>query len=348
MTKLGYCLLFSLTFLFVVSCNVSNAQTIDELRISVKQLEEKNSQLEAKLRRLQKGKNQSEAEAEETIQLLQKENQELQAELDSIADEEKEKLKKENVAKSVRIEIKDPIFKEYLLRYCDMDNDGILSQWDAEHTYVIDIGRDKSLLNLIGSSNQIASIDGIEHFVNLRRLVCSGNTIPHIDLSKNKLLETFIANGCELKILDISQNDKLTHLQCSNNLLYTIDLKNNLDLKSLDVSKNKMATIDVSRCIQLEQFNCSGNALTNLDVSNNIELQTIDCSNNKLTALSFAKNTALDNINCSNNKLTDLDVRNGIDIKFIDCSKNKDLEFVYFGKGCRVFSDKRDPKAYFK
>ncbi len=343
-------------YIFVVSILISmfaflpvlSGQTVDELNTRVKQLEAENRILEAKVKKLQKGKSKSDAEAEENMRLLQKENDSLWAEIQSIKAAERAHFDAETNTKSVKISIKDPLFLEYLLRFCDMDNDGILTQWDAEHTYVIDIARDKSLVSFIGNSNQITSIDGIEHFVNLRRLVCSGNSIPQMDLSKNTSLETFIANGCELKILEVSKNDRLIRFECSNNLLNTIDLKNHPNLEVLDVSKNKMAAIDISGCTKLKTFNCSGNALTDLDVSNNVELQTIDCSNNKIGTLSFSKNTSLNDINCSNNKLTNVDVKNGIDIKYIDCSKNKDLEYVYFSKGCKILSNKRDPKTYFK
>ena len=325
-----------------------SGQTYDELNTRVKQLEADKRALEAKVKKLQQGKSKSAAEAEETIQQLLGENDSLWSEIENIRETEKSLAKAEADAKSVKLNIKDPVFFEYLLRFCDMDNDGNLTRWDAEHTYVIDIARDKSLLSLIGNSNQITSIDGIENFVNLKRLVCSGNSIPQMNLSKNVLLETFIANGCGLKLLDVSKNERLTHLECNNNILYTVELNDNSNLQSLDVSKNKMAAIDVSGCIKLKELNCSGNTLTDLDVSKNVELQTLDCSSNKISKLSFEKNTLLDNINCSNNKLTELDVRNGIDIKFIDCSKNKDLDFVYISKGCRVLSDKREAKTYFK
>lgn len=328
--------------------NEGKAQSIDELKNTIRQLEAKNSALESKVKVLQKGKNKSAAEAEETIQQLQKEKDSLWRVIEGIRETEKRLIEAEANVKLVKISIKDPIFYEYLLRYCDMDNDGSLTQWDAEHTYVIDIARDKSVLNFIGNSSQITSIEGIESFVNLKRLVCSGNVIPQMDLSKNVQLETFIANSCELKLLDVSKNEKLAHLECSNNLLYTIDLKGNPNLQYLDVSKNKMASVDLSGCANLRFLNCSSNTLTNLDVSNNLELQMLDCSNNKLSMLSFVTNTSLNNIICSNNKLRDVDVRNGIDIEYFDCSKNKDLEFVYFSKGCRILSDKRDPKTYFK
>lgn len=347
--KRNHCIFVTaILFCLIASLPELKAQTIDELNTRIKQLEAENRALEAKVKKLQIGKSKSDAEAEANIRLLIEANDSLRTEIQGIRTEEKTRSEAEANTKLVNIIIKDPLFFEYLLRFCDMDNDGNLTQWDAEHTYIIDIGKDKSLLNLIGSSNQITSIDGIEYFVNLRRLVCSGNNIPRMDLSKNTSLETLVANGCGLKLLDVSKNDSLIHLECSNNLLYTIDLKNNSNLLSLDVSKNKMTAIDISECHKLKTFNCSGNTLTDLDVSKNIELQSIDCSSNKIGKLSFAKNTSLDNINCSNNKLTEMDIRNGIDIKYIDCSKNKDLDFVYLSKGCRALSDKRESKTYFK
>lgn len=337
--------------MFVLPINESMAQSVYELQMLVKEKDKQIERLNKQIKNLQNGRNKNFAELEENMRLLQEENDSLWIVIEDIRAVEKARSEAEANTKLVTInsDIKDPVFLEYLLRYCDMDNDGVLTQWDAEHTYVIDVGRDKSILNVFGSSNQIASIEGIEHFVNLKRLVCSGNNIPRIDLSKNMLLETFIANGCALKTLDGLKNDRLTHLECSNNLLYTLDLKNNPNLQYLDVSNNKMSAIDITGCTKLNTFNCSGNELTSLDVSKNVVLQTLDCSNNRISNLSFTNNTSLDNINCSKNKLTDVDVRNGIvEIKFFDCSKNKELEFVYFSKGCRVLDDNRDVKTYYK
>lgn len=337
--------------MFVLPINDSMAQSVYELQMLVKEKDKQIEGLKKQIKNLQNIRNKNYAELEENMRLIQEENDSLWTVIEDIRAVEKARSEDEANTKLVTInsDIKDPVFLEYLLRYCDMDNDGVLTQWDAEHTYVIDIGRDKSLLNLIGSSDQITSLDGVEHFINLKRLVCSGNIIPQMNLSKNTSLETFIANGCELKLLNVSKNDRLTHLECSNNLLYTLDLKNNPNLQHLDVGKNIMSAIDISECTKLKTLNCSGNELTNLDVSKNVALQKLDCSNNKINKLSFTNNTSLDNINCSKNKLTDVDVRNGIvEIKFFDCSKNKELEFVYFSKGARIYSDKRDQRTFFK
>ena len=333
---------------FVLPINECMAQSVYELQMLVKEKDKQIERLNKQVKSLQNGRNKNYAELEENMRQLQEENDSLWVLIEDIRADEKAQSETEAKAKLVKIDssINDPVFLEYLLRFCDMDNDGVLTQWDAEHTYVIDIGRDKSVFNF---SNQITSIDGIEYFVNLKKLVCSGNSIPQIALNKNTLLETFIANGCELKVLDVSNNYSLTHLECSNNLLNTIVLKNHPKLQKLDVSKNRMAAIDISGCTQLKTFNCSGNELTSLDVSKNVALQTLDCSSNKISKLSFTNNTSLDNINCSKNKLIDVDVRNGIaEIKFFDCSKNKGLEFVYFSKECRILDGQRDAKTYYK
>ena len=338
-------------FLFIVTIllgmiaplSLAKGQTIDDF----KQLEADKRALNAKL----KMSNGIVAEKKKTIELLQKKIDSLLIVIEGFRAVGKSQSEVEDETKwdTITNDIKDPMFLEYLLRYCDMDNDGILTQWDAEHTYVIDIGRDKTLWDFFGVSHQITSIDGIERFVNLKRLVCSSNTISQIDLSKNALLETFIANGCGLQTLRLPKSANLTHFECSNNLLSTIDLKNNPNLQSLDVSKNNLAAIDISECTQLKMFNCSKNALMDLDVSGNIALQTLDCSNNQISILTFTKNTSLDCIDCSNNRLTEVDVRNGVvEIKFFDCRKNKDLEIVRFSSSCRIYSDKRDAKTSYE
>lgn len=342
--KKSFLFIIAVLFSMIIPFSIAKGQNIDEIN----QLKAEKKALEEKLKRCQNNNRQKNVE---TIQRLQKEKdslsniiEDIRGEVEKVQSEAEAKVKAEIDAKSIKIDnfIKDSVFLEYLLWYCDMDNDGVLTQWDAEHTYVIDIGKDDSHLNFYDPSNQITSIDGIEKFVNLKWFVCSGNTISKIDLSRNIQLETIIVNGCKLEMLDVSKNEKLKHLECRNNLLESINLKNTPNLLFLDVCNNRMSTIDISLCTKLKIFNCSGNALVNLDVSNNMELRTIDCSNNNICEMSFIKNTLLDNINCSKNKLTNVDVRNDrIVIRYIDCSKNKYLRYVYFSEGCKVISYNR-------
>lgn len=341
-----YFLFVALLLSFLInSFSVAKGQTYDELKTKVNQLESETYKFKNEIKNLKKTNKSLNAE---NIQ-LKKVNDSLSTVIELFPRVEKTDPETHTKLDTISNDIKDPIFLEYLLKYCDMDNDGVLTQWDAENTYIIDIGRDKSFWDFFGISHQITSIDGIERFINLKRLVCSGNAITQINLSKNVLLETFIANGCELEELELPKSDKLIHLECNNNSLYTIDLRNNPNLQNLDVSKNKMTAIDIAECSKLKILNCSRNELINLNVSKNVQLQKLVCSNNKINRLSFTHNTSLDYINCSNNKLTEVDVRNGIvEIKFFDCRKNKDLKSVSFSTGYRILSDKRDAKTYYK
>lgn len=322
------------------------AQSVDELQIKIKKLEAQNSALEAKLKKSTNKNSKNSAEQERQMDVLRGEIDRLRNVIEERDADEAARAQAELSKKTVKIAIKDPVFMEYLNRYCDMDDDGVFTQWDAEHTYIIDIAKDKSLLRI--NNTNIASLEGIEYFVNLRRLVCSGNAIPQIDLSKNVNLESLIANGCELKLLNVSKNENLVRLECNNNLLYTIDLSSNRSLQKLDLYKNKIAVLDLSGCENLKTLICSDNTLTSLDVSNNVELELVNCSNNKLVQLSFVNNKKLVDIDISNNNLISVDLQNGMDINYIDCTKNKDLEYVILSKGKRALADRKDAKTRYK
>lgn len=340
-----------LAFLFVMlllPMVMLQAQTYDELRITVGQLEAKNKKLEEKNQKLDAQLKKCRKSSNGNCDEIQAENNRLNEEVGKLREKLAENLSLNSSGEKTPLDIKDPVFREYLLKYCDMDDDGVFTQWDAEHTYVIDFSREKSLLVKLDNSKEVTNLKGIEHFVNLKRLVCSGNTIPQIDLSSNVNLETLIANGCELKLLDVSQNTNLVRLECNNNLLYTIDLKGNPNLEKLDINKNKVAAIDLSGCTKLKYLACSGNTLTTLDVSNNKTLESIDCSSNKLTELSFVNNVDLVDVVCANNNLTSVDLQNGRDINYLDCTKNKNLAYVILSKGKRTLADKKDNKTQYK
>lgn len=309
--------LFIIAFLFsmTIPFSIAKGQTMEEIKQEKAKAEKNKSNTDLKKRPNNNKKN------IETIQILQKEKdslsniiEDIRGKVEKMQSEAEAKVKAEIIAKSIKIDdfIKDSVFLDYLLSYCDVDNDGKLTQWDAEHTYIIDIGIDKSHSNISGSFNQITSIDGIDKFINLKYLVCSGNPIKKIDLSKNEQLETLIANKCGLRELNVSNNEKLTRLECNNNSIYLIDLKNNPNLLSLDISKNHISSIDISECTKIK---------------------TIDCSDNMMTGtLSFPRNKSLVRINCSRNNLSKIDVKECIEIKYIDCRKNKKLETIRIAK----------------
>jgi Leucine-rich repeat (LRR) protein len=138
----------------------------------------------------------------------------------------------------------------------------------------------------------IHNLKGIQDFVALKTLNCSGNYIYELDFSKNTALTTLNCSKNQgLQILDISKNSALTTLDCSYNF----------NMRSLDLSSN----------IALNTLNCSHNLFNSFDVSKNTALITLDCSYMALSALDLSKNVALTSINCSSNKLVNLNLKNG-------------------------------------
>ena len=84
MNRIHYLVIMTILVNLFVFSLVMNGQTIDELNTRVKQLEAENRALQSKINKLQKGKSQSLAEAEETIQLLLEEKKILQEEIDRL------------------------------------------------------------------------------------------------------------------------------------------------------------------------------------------------------------------------------------------------------------------------
>ncbi|PIF33165.1 putative secreted protein (Por secretion system target) [Flavobacterium sp. 9] len=131
-------------------------------------------------------------------------------------------------------------------------------------------------------SNDIADLTGIQDFVALQTLYCSGNKLTTIDLSKNTALRALL---------------------CDSNKLTSLDLSKNIALKFLLCNPNELTTLDVSKNIALETLNCSANKLTSLDVSKNTALTYLGCFNNQLTSLNLknGKNVKLSGSDFKNN-----------------------------------------------
>lgn len=320
----------------------SQAQSVRDLQTTIKEkdaqiekLREEKQTLETKLRKCQK-KN-----SEDNCEELRSQNLQLSRENQQLRDANSVLLKASMDEDKTPIEIKDPIFKAYLLRYCDMDDDGVITTWDAEHTYVIDCSKaNKSGWGSIlqRESQSISTLEGIEAYKNLKKLVCSGNTIPMLDLSNNTSLVTIEADGCGLRVLNISGNKDLKRLSCNNNALRDLDLSDKDNLVYLDVNHNQLNILSLNHSPKLSRLNCSDNGMVSLMAPDNAELLYVDCSNNVLTTLDLSK-TAADSIMCQNNGLTFVDLRNDKDISYLDCSKNKNLKEVLISNGHYVVSD---------
>ena len=139
------------------------------------------------------------------------------------------------------VSIPDANFKDALLSHnpvIDTNEDGEI-QCDEAAAY-------SDILSL--QFSDIEDLTGIEAFVNVPYINCSGN---------------------QLTSLDVSQNVALTRLDCNNNQLTTIDVSNNTVLQALYCGENLMTQVDVSSNTALNSFHATGSQnLTMINIAN--------------------------------------------------------------------------------
>lgn len=162
-------------------------------------------------------------------------------------------------ATAQNVTIPDANFKAYLV-----GNSGINTNMDAE----IQVNEAQSYTGTIDCSYQsITDLTGIETFVGITALICSGN---------------------QLTSLNVTQNTALTALSCYQNQLVTLDLTQNTALTDFNGTANQLTHLDLSQNTSLINLWCRENALESLDLSNNTDLVYIDCCANQLTHLNVA------------------------------------------------------------
>ena len=191
----------------------------------------------------------------------------------------------------------DPVFRSYISSLTGVSVGGTIS--DAALASVDDIR--------VGSMG-ISSLKGIEYFTRLGILLCFGNQLTSLDVSKNTNLGDLSCFNNQLTALDVSKNTKLGYLSCGENQLTALDVSKNTKLYNLGCSNNELKSLDVSKNTELDELWCDGNLLSSLDVTKNTKLTVLSCSENQLTALDVSKNTELTHMYCSHNQLVSLDL----------------------------------------
>ena len=177
------------------------------------------------------------------------------------------------------VTIPDANFKAALLPIADTNNDGEIQVSEAEALQIMDV-----------QSQNIASMEGIQSFVNLTALNCSSNSLTELDVTQNHNLEELFFPFNSLNAIDISQNPNLSWLSCS---------------------YNEIATLDLSLSPNLFYLNCRYNLLTELDFTNNPSINTVSLEHNLITDLDLSGNPMLDSLWFNDNQLVSLNVQNG-------------------------------------
>lgn len=192
----------------------------------------------------------------------------------------------------------------------DTDGDRKISNSEAEVITYLDV-----------TNKNISELSGIENFINLDTLICIGNQLKKLDVSKNTSLISLICSENHISLLNISNNTSLKELWCRENLLLNIDVSNNPILQEMYCHDNQLKNLDISRNNALEILVCDKNLLTELNVSNNPHLKQLWCRYNTINDLDVSNNPDLVILNCQNTNL-----------EYLDISKNISLHYVYINQ----------------
>jgi hypothetical protein len=97
----------------------------------------------------------------------------------------------------------------------DINNNGEIETNEALLVYSLDV-----------SNSSIASLEGLQNFINLKQLFCNNNQINTLNLSSNINLIHINCNNNLLTSLDTSNITNLSFgISCNNNLLSSLNLK---------------------------------------------------------------------------------------------------------------------------
>jgi len=208
------------------------------------------------------------------------------------------------------------------------------------------------------SNQSIANLSGLEAFINMTGLNCSGNALNAIDLSQYPQLAyldcsnnplTSLTNGTSfpaenpLKASQANSNTNLTYLDCSNTGLTTLDvssyakletllchdnsltellLSQNTKLTTLACQNNSLQDLKLDANAALESLNCNGNSIYHLVLTQNSLLTTLHCTGNEMGCLNFPTTSALKEIDCSDNIITGIEADNLSALTKLNCSNN--------------------------
>lgn len=172
-------------------------------------------------------------------------------------------------------------------------------------------------INVVNHS--INDLTGIEAFVNLTILDCSGNNLTSIDISYNTALTYLTCGQNPLTSLDVSNNTALIDISANDVNIGTLDVSNNIVLYSLQCPRAGITSITIGPNNHLVYVNLAQNGLTNLDFSNNTALTNLTCIVNPLTSLNLTGATSLSLLSLRQTNLNSLDLSTNTALTDLQC-----------------------------
>lgn len=206
----------------------------------------------------------------------------------------------------------DEAFRNYLLTHYYFCKDSVLTRDEIALLYDIDV-----------SDLGIKSLKGIENLTEMTNIVCTGNELVKLDVSKNTALKYLNCSHNKLTSLNVSGCTALGTMICNDNLLTTLDVSACTELDYFSCINNRITMLDVSLNVAMTNLSCSNNQLSTLDLTGCTAIKSLYCDGNLLTELNLSKNKNLQCLNCGNNKLATLDVSHNTELFWIAFQQNQ-------------------------
>lgn len=206
--------------------------------------------------------------------------------------------------KDVLANIKDKTLKTVLMA-ADTDGDGKISLEEAAALKSVEYegtGEDEST---------IMSLEGLEFFTGLEKIVLPNNNFLELDLSgRTALTDVDVSGNKEITSINLKGCSALKTVNASlDKALESMDLQGCPSLVSCIAFGTKLKAIDVSSCTLLESLIVYAGSLTSLDVSACKVLTNLNAGCSTLTSVKLPANSVITSLSLSeSSKLSSLDL----------------------------------------
>jgi len=226
------------------------------------------------------------------------------------------------------LNIPDENFEAILIEK-GIDSDGIVNQQmlrsDAEKV---------TKLSLNGAN--INTLEGIEAFVNLKRLEADANNLTTLDVSNNVLLDSISLISNRLtKAEGLEKVKNLTWLSLSWNYFTEFTLDND-NVKNFLIDHNDLTSLEIAHAPKLESAVLNLNQIADLDFSNSPLLKVLVFSANKIKTINLNNNVNLEYIYGSSNLLTQFDISNLPNLIDVRVDRNPTLSCIKIANGQQI------------
>jgi|GEM_PF-882536 len=176
--------------------------------------------------------------------------------------------------------------------------------------------------SIMTTAGDLESLEGLQYFTNLQRLVCYGNQIESLDVTMLQDLVELDCHHNHLATLDFSGLPVLDLVRCYHNSISVMPLDNLPMLRFLQASQNSLGQLDVTGLPALEALSCESNQLTALEIHDMPTLREVEAFNNLLTAIDLDGLTELRFLGIENNLFTSFNLSLLTGLEILNISSN--------------------------